>query len=329
MPRTARLHAPGSVVHVISRFVNREFRLSGSLERRLYLHALASSLARTDWTLVAFALMSSHVHLVLIAGEAPISALMLSLNTSVALGLNRRHRRLGPAFADRPRTVHLGGAAVGRLIAYVHNNPVRAGVVTIASASTWTSHRALVGLDPTPPWLDDGRALDLAGFDDGVEGRRSFDGMVRALADDVRDAWVEGNVPDAVRVGVRATNAPPPASVAATVCGEDRVERVEVLAAIKVNPAARWDGPIERLLELVCAHAGIEVDVLLSRSRRRDVVHARRLAVVAGCHYLRRTRIELAVALGVVGSSASEHLSHAATVATEARTLAERLRDTP
>ena len=39
------------------------------------------------------------------------------------------------------------------LIRYVHNNPVRAGVVERASESDWSSHRAYLGLAPTPDWL--------------------------------------------------------------------------------------------------------------------------------------------------------------------------------
>ncbi len=34
MPRYARLHAPGALVHVIGRFVKRAFRRAGPLEHR-------------------------------------------------------------------------------------------------------------------------------------------------------------------------------------------------------------------------------------------------------------------------------------------------------
>jgi hypothetical protein len=39
------------------------------------------------------------------------------------------------------------------LIRYVHNNPVRAGVVARASESGWSSHRAYLGLASCPSWL--------------------------------------------------------------------------------------------------------------------------------------------------------------------------------
>ena len=39
------------------------------------------------------------------------------------------------------------------LLRYVHNNPVRAGVVDRASDSNWSSHRAYLGLEESPKWL--------------------------------------------------------------------------------------------------------------------------------------------------------------------------------
>jgi hypothetical protein len=39
------------------------------------------------------------------------------------------------------------------LLRYVHNNPVRAGIVERASESSWSSHRAYLGLEFCPPWL--------------------------------------------------------------------------------------------------------------------------------------------------------------------------------
>ncbi len=52
MPRYARLHAPGALVHVVGRFVNRAFLLAGPAERAVVLSRLPLALARSDWTLL-------------------------------------------------------------------------------------------------------------------------------------------------------------------------------------------------------------------------------------------------------------------------------------
>jgi hypothetical protein len=39
------------------------------------------------------------------------------------------------------------------LVRYVVLNPVRVGVVAQAEDWPWSSHRAMIGAEPAPPWL--------------------------------------------------------------------------------------------------------------------------------------------------------------------------------
>src|SRR5258706_1105720 len=153
MPRTARLDAPLSVHHLIARIVNGEFRIRTDEERAEYLRRLGRSVERCDWTLLGYALMSNHVHLVCRAGATPASRLVLPAHSGFARWLNRGQARLGPVFAERFSTHLVEDAHLGTVLAYVHNNPVRAGVVPDATESAWTSHRSYLGIDAAPRWL--------------------------------------------------------------------------------------------------------------------------------------------------------------------------------
>lgn len=102
--------------------------------------ALSAATTRTDWAPLAFALMSSHPQWALEAGEQPSSAFVKPLNSGFAGYLKRTLHRLGPVFADRHRTISCTGDTAAALIAYIHNNPVRAGVVEDPRHSYWTSH---------------------------------------------------------------------------------------------------------------------------------------------------------------------------------------------
>jgi len=108
---------------------------------------LGRAMATSDWRCIAYALMSNHIHLAMIAGEAPAEDWM---------------RRVNPSFAQRRMWI-VPPANVADLIAYIHNNPVRAGVVARARDSSWTSHRAYVGLVQRPDWLHVDEGLALAG----------------------------------------------------------------------------------------------------------------------------------------------------------------------
>jgi hypothetical protein len=72
MSRFARLKAP-ALVHVISRFINREFRFEDDSQLCLaYLERVGIYVARTDWTWLGYGLMSSHTHNSLLCGDDPM-----------------------------------------------------------------------------------------------------------------------------------------------------------------------------------------------------------------------------------------------------------------
>lgn len=79
-----------------------------------------------------------------------------STDSRMARWLNRRHRGLCAVFADRPYAELLAASRAPHVVAYVHNNPVRARLVTWAGDTSWSSHRAYLGLEPrshVPPLL--------------------------------------------------------------------------------------------------------------------------------------------------------------------------------
>jgi hypothetical protein len=67
-------------------------------------------------------------------------------------------------FVRGPKDILVPDSRVGPLLAYIHNNPVRAGVVSSAEGSTWTSHRSYVELARVPPWLAVSEGLERAGL---------------------------------------------------------------------------------------------------------------------------------------------------------------------
>src|SRR5688500_2674675 len=104
MARTARLHYPGGVFHVISRCVAGHFLLNDEEVRQAYVDLLGRAAARTDARVLAYCVMSSHAHLVVVQGNDPLERLLKPLNTGVAWHANRRRRgrgAKGPVMAQR------------------------------------------------------------------------------------------------------------------------------------------------------------------------------------------------------------------------------------
>ena len=159
----------GAVYHVISRFVAREWFICTEEERRGYLQVLGRGLAESDWRCFAYAIMSNHIHLGLVAGTETLASWIRPGHSQFADWINQRRERIGAVFVRGPnvRPVHRDGVA--RLISYIHCNPVRAGLVVDPRDSDWTSHQAYLGLSHRPSWLHIDLGIELAGFADAAE----------------------------------------------------------------------------------------------------------------------------------------------------------------
>jgi len=164
MPRRARLNLEGGVFHVVSRFARDEWWLDRDGAREAYLDLLGRAAATSGVTVLAYCLMSNHVHLVVVQGERPLERFTKSLHTGFAAwahGRGRGRKAQGPVFADRPRTLLVEqDLYLLQLVRYVHNNPVRAGLVRLAHSSDWSSQKAYVGRVQAPSWLRMGYVLD-------------------------------------------------------------------------------------------------------------------------------------------------------------------------
>lgn len=315
MPSAARLHAPGTLVHLIARIVNREFLIGGHEERCAYLDRVPAALERTDWVPLAFALMSNHIHLALIAGTVVPCRFFQGLHRSFAGWLNRSQRRLGPVFAGRPRTIYMPMERVPVLVAYIHNNPVRARLVGAASETDWSSHRMWIGADPPAPWLDVKRALRCAGFEPTAHGQRQFDELVCNGSLDPRDAALAGDPHAADRRTARAELALP-VELSSPM---HTLEQATVYGARYLGPPAlspRWPGDLGAVVERVSAFTGVPVAAIRSRSHVAGIVRARRLVCIVGVIGLRRGTREVAAELGVTDSAVTAHVRklNAATV---------------
>jgi hypothetical protein len=86
MPRFARIIRPGSLVHIISRFINGEFRIVDDIERQEYLRRAGLALAKSDWRIVSFAIMNSHPHWGAISGVQSFAQWANPLHSGFAAG---------------------------------------------------------------------------------------------------------------------------------------------------------------------------------------------------------------------------------------------------
>jgi putative transposase len=108
--------------------------------------------------------MTNHYHVVVETPDANLSQGMRQLNGVYTQKLNRRHGLVGHLFQGRYKGILVQrDAYLLQLSRYVVLNPVRARIVADAAAWAWSSYRAMIGLEPGPPWLETDSILEQFG----------------------------------------------------------------------------------------------------------------------------------------------------------------------
>ena len=105
MPRLARLDAPGVLHHVIIRGIERKSIFRDGKDRDDFLARFEDLIPTTTIACYAWALLSNHAHFLLRTGDMPLATFMRRLLTGYAGGVNRRHKRVGPLFQNRFRSI--------------------------------------------------------------------------------------------------------------------------------------------------------------------------------------------------------------------------------
>ncbi len=146
MPRHARLKGEFSVYHIIQRGNERKSLFFSDDDRFRFLETLLRMKKKYNFLLYAYCLMDNHVHLLIDDNGNDISTLVKSINVSYVHYFNRKHKRCGHLFQDRFKSelVDDDGYLL-EVSRYIHNNPVKAQMVTKPSQYQWSSYNIYTG----------------------------------------------------------------------------------------------------------------------------------------------------------------------------------------
>lgn len=142
-------------------------------DRIYFLESLERIIRESGARVLAYCLMGNHFHLLVQVGNISHSSIMHRLLTGYACTFNVRQDRVGHLFQGRHRAIICANEAyLAALIRYIHQNPVRAGLVSKARDWPWSSARLQpdAGEDDVikdfNPWLEASKEeiLDLKRF---------------------------------------------------------------------------------------------------------------------------------------------------------------------
>lgn len=144
MPRQARQLAESGIYHVMLRGVNRDALFLEAKDYERFLGTLRVVREVSGCRVLAYCLMTNHVHLVLRTTEEPVGAVIKRLGVSYSGWFNRKYGRVGHLFQDRFKSQAVeDDSYFVTLIRYVWDNPVEAGLVDSPEQYQWSSRPQL------------------------------------------------------------------------------------------------------------------------------------------------------------------------------------------
>ncbi len=148
MPRKPRVFVEGGIYHVYCRASRGEAVFADETEAAAFVDILRKIKQRDGLVFFAWALMSGHYHIALRTAEIPLWRTMASIQGLTTKGFNRRHRVYGPLWQGRYKaSIVEDESYLYQLIAYIHLNPVSAGLVDDPAKHQWSGHREIIGKD--------------------------------------------------------------------------------------------------------------------------------------------------------------------------------------
>lgn len=311
MPRKPRVFIEGGIYHVYCRAARGEAVFADETEAAAFVDILRRIKGRDNLVIFAWVLMSNHYHIALRAAEVLLWRSMASIQGLTTKGFNRRHRVYGPLWQGRYNSSLVeDDRYLEQLVAYVHLNPVSAGLVDDPASYEWSGHREIIGKD-SRDLVDRDEVLMMYGDRRGA-ARRAY---VKSLNTTDAAAWA-GLEPSKLRWAPAENDqpvSPREGGVYVDYLGRSTApERPRLTAADYMGQA--------------CEALGVDIEELASRRREPRLRELRELVAVLGVEkYEQRVR-EIAEMLEKNPGSVSRWVSAAAERRSTDSGFAERLR---
>ena len=152
MPRQGRIQSGTGVYHVMMRGINRQQIFESEEDNRHMLYILSNlhlqyspdgtPLSSPTCSIYAYCLMGNHFHLLIQERAWTIGEIIKSLASSYVYYFNKKYQRIGHLFQDRFKSEPVNDMSYFvTLLRYIHQNPVKAGIVSDAKDYPWSSWR--------------------------------------------------------------------------------------------------------------------------------------------------------------------------------------------
>lgn len=278
MARPLRIEYRDAVYHVMNRGTARQKVFLEKEDYENFLRLLKELHRRWAVQVFAYALMGNHYHVCLQTPEGNLSRVMRHLDGIYTQRFNRIHKRDGALFRGRYQAIVIEAEEyLGRVVRYIHLNPVKAGLVINPGDYEWSSHKEY--LSRRKNWVNKERLLE------SLEGPKGFHEYVMGG----NDEEMEGFYKNKKRSPILGTE---------EFIEEMRGKVREVASEVTKSEKEHFRPRLEEVLEKIGRSYKVNLEELERGIRGREN-EARQLAIYLACELCNLNQVKVAEKFGV------------------------------
>lgn len=140
MARAWREEYKGGIYHVIARGNNKEYIFKESIDKGYFIKQIKECSASMGYRVYGYVLMDNHYHIIIQTLDKKLQEIMHQINNKYSKYFNGKYKRVGHVFQGRYKAVLVQDERyMLKLLRYVHQNPVRAGICKSVGDYRWSS----------------------------------------------------------------------------------------------------------------------------------------------------------------------------------------------
>src|SRR6056297_2861757 len=148
MPRVRRLKSETGIYHVVLRGNNKQTIFEDDEDNEMFLVTLDEYKKQSGYKLFAYCLMGNHLHLLLKTEKEDLGQIFQRIGASYVYWYNRKYDRTGHLFQARFKSEVVDtDNYLFAVLRYIHQNPVKARMVTRLEDYAWSSYGEYLGLN--------------------------------------------------------------------------------------------------------------------------------------------------------------------------------------
>ena len=146
MPRLPRQKSDSGIYHIMLRGINQQVIFEDDEDFFKFIETLENYKAVSGYKVFAYCLMSNHIHILIKVEKEDLDLIMKRVAGSYVYWYNWKYYRKGHLFQDRFKSEPIEDDAYFlTVLRYIHQNPVKAGIVKSIDDYRFSSYNDYIG----------------------------------------------------------------------------------------------------------------------------------------------------------------------------------------